>query len=171
MLVLQFFQLYFIVLQLYFPGGSDGKESACNAGDLGLIPGSGRSPAKGNGTHHFLPLKVLYYPVFLPEKSHGQRSLVSYRTPVVSNSLQPHGLQPTRLLCSWNSPTKRIFFLYMRKVRCEEVDHLPLSRILMREAPETQVVLFLLCKGSNEKSVPEVHRVGNLNLDFQPLKL
>ena len=31
-----------------FPGGSDGKESACNAGDLGLIPGSGRSPGEGN---------------------------------------------------------------------------------------------------------------------------
>ena len=27
-----------------FPGGSDGKESACNAGDMGSIPGSGRSP-------------------------------------------------------------------------------------------------------------------------------
>ena len=27
-----------------FPGGSEGKASACNAGDLGLIPGSGRSP-------------------------------------------------------------------------------------------------------------------------------
>ena len=32
-----------------FLGGSDGKESACNAGDLGLIPGSGRSPGKGKG--------------------------------------------------------------------------------------------------------------------------
>ena len=32
-----------------FPGGSDSKESACNAGDLGLIPGLGRSPAEGNG--------------------------------------------------------------------------------------------------------------------------
>ena len=32
-----------------FPGGSDGKTSACNAGDLGLIPGSGRSPGEGNG--------------------------------------------------------------------------------------------------------------------------
>ena len=29
--------------------GSDGKESACNAGDLGLIPGSGRCPGAGNG--------------------------------------------------------------------------------------------------------------------------
>ena len=32
-----------------FPGGSDNKESACNAGDLGLIPGSGRSPGEANG--------------------------------------------------------------------------------------------------------------------------
>ena len=37
-----------------FPGGSDGKESAYNAGDLGSIPGSGRSPGEGNG-------KPLYY--------------------------------------------------------------------------------------------------------------
>ena len=32
-----------------FPGDSDGKESAYNAGDLRLIPGSGRSPGEGNG--------------------------------------------------------------------------------------------------------------------------
>ena len=32
-----------------FPGGSDGKESACNARDLGSISGSGRSPGGGNG--------------------------------------------------------------------------------------------------------------------------
>ena len=31
------------------PGGSDSKESACNAGDPGSIPGSGRSPGEGNG--------------------------------------------------------------------------------------------------------------------------
>ena len=31
------------------PGGSDGKESACKAGDAGLIPGLGRSPGEGNG--------------------------------------------------------------------------------------------------------------------------
>ena len=34
---------------LGFPGGSAGKESACNAGDLGLIPGLGRSPGEGKG--------------------------------------------------------------------------------------------------------------------------
>ena len=32
-----------------FPGGSDNKESACNMGDLGSIPGLGRSPGEGNG--------------------------------------------------------------------------------------------------------------------------
>ena len=32
-----------------FPGGSDGKASACNAGDPGSIPGPGKSPGEGNG--------------------------------------------------------------------------------------------------------------------------
>ena len=32
-----------------FPGGLEGKASACNAGDRGSIPGSGRSPGEGNG--------------------------------------------------------------------------------------------------------------------------
>ena len=39
-----------LILSLYlYPNGSDNKESACNAGDLGLIPVSGRSPGEGNG--------------------------------------------------------------------------------------------------------------------------
>ena len=37
------------ILILGFPGGSDSKESACNAGDPGTFPGSGRSPGEGNG--------------------------------------------------------------------------------------------------------------------------
>ena len=36
-------------LAMGFPGGSDGKETACNAGDSGSIPGLGRSPGEGNG--------------------------------------------------------------------------------------------------------------------------
>ena len=36
---------------MHVPGGSDGKESTHNAGDLGSIPGLGRSPGEGNGTH------------------------------------------------------------------------------------------------------------------------
>ena len=34
-----------------FPGGSDGKNSAYNVGDLGSIPGLGNSPGEGNATH------------------------------------------------------------------------------------------------------------------------
>ena len=34
---------------MVFPGGSDDKESACNTGDAGSIPGSGRSPGEGKG--------------------------------------------------------------------------------------------------------------------------
>ena len=52
-----------------FPGGSDGKESACNAGDLGLIPGLGRSPGGGHGN----PLQY-----FSLENPHGHRSLVGH---------------------------------------------------------------------------------------------
>ena len=48
---------------LGFPGGSAGKESACNAGDLGSVPGLGRSLGEGNG---WLPT-----PVFWPEEFHG----------------------------------------------------------------------------------------------------
>ena len=36
-------------LTLGFPGGSAGKESACNEGDLASVPGLGRSPVKGKG--------------------------------------------------------------------------------------------------------------------------
>ena len=52
-----------------FPGSSAGKESACNAGDLGLIPGLGRSPGGG----HSNPLQYSGL-----ENPHGQRSLVSH---------------------------------------------------------------------------------------------
>ena len=38
-----------VLLQLGFPGGSAGKESACNVGDLGLISGLGRFPGEGKG--------------------------------------------------------------------------------------------------------------------------
>ena len=54
---------------LGFPGGSDSKESTCNVGDLGLIPGLGRSPGEGNG--YFLQYSCL-------ENPHGQRSLAGY---------------------------------------------------------------------------------------------
>ena len=52
-----------------FPGGSDGKESACDSEDLGPIPGLGRYPGEGNDC----PLLL-----FLPGEFHGQRSLADY---------------------------------------------------------------------------------------------
>ena len=52
-----------------FPGGSDGKEFARNAGDQGSIPGWGRSPGGGHGNS-------LQYSCL--ENPHGQRSLVGY---------------------------------------------------------------------------------------------
>ena len=39
----------FVIAFLGFPGGSNGKESACHVGDLDSIPGSGRVPGEGNG--------------------------------------------------------------------------------------------------------------------------
>ena len=60
-----------------FPGGSVGKESACNVGDLGLIPGLGRSPGRGHGT-------CLQYSCL--ENPHGQRRLAGYRPWVCKKS-------------------------------------------------------------------------------------
>ena len=53
-----------------FPSDWDGKESACSAGELGSIPGLGRSP----GGRHGHPLQYSCL-----ENLHGQRSLASYR--------------------------------------------------------------------------------------------
>ena len=58
---------------LGLPGGSDGKESACNVGDLGSIPGLGRSPGGGHGN----PLQY-----FCLENPHGQRSLATWQVTV-----------------------------------------------------------------------------------------
>ena len=52
-----------------FPGGSDSKESAFDAGNTGSIPGSGRPPREGNG----YPLQYSCL-----ESPHGQRSLAAY---------------------------------------------------------------------------------------------
>ena len=53
-------------MNLRFPGGSDGKESSCNEGDQGSIPGFGRSPGEGKG----YPT-----PVFWPREFHVRKEL------------------------------------------------------------------------------------------------
>ena len=57
-------------LEGLFPGGSDDKESACNVGDVGSIPGLGISPGEANGN----PFQYSCL-----ENPHGHRSLVGYR--------------------------------------------------------------------------------------------
>ena len=59
----------YLSMYVGFPCGSDGKESACNSGDLGLIPGLERSSGGGHGN----PLQYSCL-----ENPHGQRSLVGY---------------------------------------------------------------------------------------------
>ena len=61
-------QIWFV---LGLPWWLNGKESACNAADQGLIPGSERSPGEG---------KWQPTPEFLPGEFYGQRSLLGYRT-------------------------------------------------------------------------------------------
>ena len=46
------------ILEVGFPGGSDNKASACNVGDPGSIPGSGRSPGGGNANSSTLAWKI-----------------------------------------------------------------------------------------------------------------
>ena len=77
-----------------FPGGSAGKESACNVGDLGSKPGLGRSPGEGKG----YPLQ----PSGL-ETSVDCIVSVQFSRSVVSDSLRPHELQHARPPCP--SPT------------------------------------------------------------------
>ena len=69
-----------------FPSGSGGKESACNARDLGSIPGLGRSPAGGNGNPHLLQYFCLQNP-------HGQMSVVGYSE---AHSGSQRSLRPTQ---------------------------------------------------------------------------
>ena len=59
--------IVFYIINWSFPGGSESKESACNAGDLGLIPAG--DPWRR---------KWQYTPLFLSGKFHGQKSLVGY---------------------------------------------------------------------------------------------
>ena len=54
-----------------FPGSSDGRESACNAGYLGLTPRSRRSPGEGNGTHS----SILAWRIPWTEESGGLQSM------------------------------------------------------------------------------------------------
>ena len=62
-------EMFFNLVHMHlFPGSSDGKESACSAGDSGSIPGSGRSPGEEMATHSSIPAWGIP----------GERSLAGY---------------------------------------------------------------------------------------------
>ena len=63
-----------MIVHFNFPGGSDGKESASNEGDLGSLPGLGRSPGEGNGN-------PLQYPYLNNSLDRGAWGATVYRVP------------------------------------------------------------------------------------------
>ena len=81
-----------------FPNGSEGKESTCNSGDPGVIPGLGRSPGEGNGN----PLQYSRL-----ENPHGQRSLAGYSPwgHKESDTTERLSTAPPRSCCPQATPT------------------------------------------------------------------
>ena len=71
--------LFNMLFRLGFPCGSAGKESACNVGDLGLIPGLGRSPGERLPT-----------PVFWPGEFHGLYSPCGHKESDTTEQLSLH---------------------------------------------------------------------------------
>ena len=119
-----------------FPGSSDSKEFTCNTGDLGSMPGLGRSPGGGDGN----PLQY-----FCLENPHGQRSLVGY---------SPEGLQEldmtevTYLACISISIME--YYLVMRKkeilpfvTTLMDFDSMMLSEIRQRKTNTTRYCLYV----------------------------
>ena len=72
-ILLQFFVFLWYLLK-NFPGDSDSKESACNAGDSGLISGLGRSPGEGNGNNGI----CCYFSSFISDFIYQGLSLFSF---------------------------------------------------------------------------------------------
>ena len=92
-----FFFFFFLQLRasLVAPTVSDGKESSCNAGDLGSIPGLERSPGAGIATHS----SILAWRIPMGK---GDWWATVHR---MARSVR-HDRAPARLLCLWDSPGK-----------------------------------------------------------------
>ena len=85
-----------LAISMGFPGGSDGKESTCNMGDLGSIPGLGRSPGGGHGN-------TLQYSCL--ENPHEQRSLAGYGPRGCKESDMPEQLSTAQHICIYIKTT------------------------------------------------------------------
>ena len=82
-------------LPLGFPGGSDSKESACNAGELGSIPGLGSSPGGGMAT----PSSILAWRIPWTEAPGGLQSMGSQDSDITAVSTSHFG-------CLWDAVGK-----------------------------------------------------------------
>ena len=92
-----------------FPGGSDGKESACNAADMSSIPGSGRSAGKGNGS----PLQYSWRILWIEEPG-GPQSMWSHRVghDRVTRCTHVYLLMTVSLGCCLFDVTPSLFFTF-----------------------------------------------------------
>ena len=134
-----------VLLYMGFPCGSDGKESACNAGDLGLIPGLGRSPGGGHGN----PLQYSGL-----ENLHGQRSLVGYSPWIHKESDLTEQLSPAHIAFIHFLPLyppgvhiMQILFLLM--VSCKS-HRLSSALFLWRDSSKCPVIASFCCMVSSD---------------------
>ena len=100
-----------------FPGGSDGKESACDAGDSDSIPESGRSPGEGNGN----PLQYSCLENPMAEEPGGLQSMGSQSTGrdwVANNMKAKHKIPESSKIMWWTQLKYKvlIFFSEFEKV-------------------------------------------------------
>ena len=117
-----------IASKMGFPVGSDGKESTCNVGNLGLIPGLGRSPGGGHGNP--LQYRCLVNP-------HGQRSRGGY---------SPWGHQELDRTEQLSTASKITSFVWTRAEDPEGCFSVPgLSQV-----PEQCQLIEKLCPGPNK---------------------
>ena len=95
------------ILLLQYRQWLSGKESICNAGDMGSIPGSGRSPGEEHGQ---------LTPVFLPGESHGQRKEPGGLQPIGSKKVR-HGWSDLARMLFLTSFTVLLHWLLYLKLR------------------------------------------------------
>ena len=139
-----------------FSGGSEGKETACNAADLSSIPGLGRFPWRRD----WLPT-----PIFLPERSHKQGSLAGY-SPWVAKSWTQLSNQCTNTLQDNNVS----FVVCCLSVKCKTqiCEKLYLSSSLMYPSDKNMFGIgehhFWIDLGAIDYSID--NKLGCLQLDL-----
>ena len=108
---------YYYPRSVGFPGGLAGKESSCNAGDLHLISGLGRSPGEGNGyPPQYSGLKnSMDYIVHGIAKSQTRLSNFHFHPRSTSGKLQAVPLQPKFLITLQHYPTQEILNTFFIK--------------------------------------------------------